>query len=266
MQIVKYKWEDWEPSFVLADNGNTDKLRLLNQEISLKTVKKRCIGFFQAGRHFKCPENREITSGWSCDPCKVMDDYFMCIRCDGRGCINPKQRDSCMKNNYFVYLAAFGQILKVGISYERRLLERLVEQGADFGAKIAMIRDGKNVRIIEQQIKQSLSAVDRVLGDEKHANLFANPNQSAASIYKAILRLRSNNLGCLIAPEIYDMRKYYMLHNVPVIPEKMEIKDSLSIIGKVVAAKGNMLILNSEDSFYSINAHRLIGYDIEKIE
>jgi len=266
LQIVKYRWENWEPFFTIITQGKVNKIRLLEQEISVRTGSKHCIGFFQEGRHFSCPDNKAITNGWYCNSCKAKDDFFLCIKCDGSECINPKQRDCCKANNYYVYLAAFDSILKVGISYEHRLLERLVEQGADFGAKIAFVKDGKKVRNIEQNIKTTLGAVDRMGGDEKHATLFANPNNSAKIIYRAILKLRNNGLDCLINPEIYDMRKYYKLNNVPVKPDKFEITNGMDIKGRIIAAKGNMLVLKNSDNFFLLNAHRMIGFDIENLK
>jgi hypothetical protein len=266
LQIVKYRWENWEPFFTVITEDKMNKIRLMDQDISIRTGNRRCIGFFQDGRHFPCPENKIITYGCYCNSCKARDDFFLCIKCDGNDCINPKQRDCCKENNYYVYLAAFDSVLKVGISYEHRLLERLVEQGADFGAKIAFVKDGKNVRTIEQKIKHTLGAVDRMGGDEKHTTLFANPNNSAKSIYKAILKLRNNGLTCLINPEIYDMRKYYKLQNVPVKPEKFEITSDLDIKGRIIAAKGNMMVLKQSSNFFLLNAHRLIGFDVEYLQ
>ncbi|MEM7819785.1 MAG: DUF2797 domain-containing protein [Candidatus Aenigmatarchaeota archaeon] len=261
MQIIKYKWYDFEPFFILNNNG-LFKMKLFMQDINIKIGKKFCIGFFKDGKYNQCPESREIEYGHHCNECMINDDFFQCIQCDGTICINEKRRNECITNNYFIYLAAFDNILKVGISYEHRIIERLIEQGADFGAKIAFVKDGKNVRIIEQQIKKTLSISDRVRGEEKQAVLFGNPNRSAMAISNAIKKLRNNGMEYLIRPEIYDLRKYYHLENVFSKPKEIKINDDIDISGKVVASKGNILVLMSDDKFYSINAHNLIGRDI----
>jgi len=95
----------------------------------------------------------------------------------------------------------------VGISYERRILERLVEQGADMGAKIGIVQDGKLARIVEQKIRTELNICDRVTGNEKHNMLFGNPNTAAINIFNAYTKLRSNGLSdYLITPEIYNLQ------------------------------------------------------------
>jgi len=242
---------------------NRGKMRLLFQDISLRFGEKRCIGFFKNGKHTPCPNNRKTKYENVCEDCQKEDDFFSCIKCNGSACINLKRREECKENNYYIYLAAFDSLLKVGISYEHRLLERLVEQGADFGAKIALVRDGKNARILEQKMKLFLNAKDRIRGREKHATLFGNPNNAVKKIYEAIDKLK-NNFN-LLEPEIYDLRRYYKLQNVLMNPSILEIKDNLEVIGRIVAAKGNIMIFKNQNEFFSLDANSLIGRNIEKV-
>ena len=263
MQILRYRWENFEPFFILGNGKNRGRMRLLFQDISLRFGEKWCIGFFKNGKYNTCPNNRKTGYENMCEDCQKEDDFFPCIKCSGSACINLKRREECKENNYYIYLAAFDSLLKVGVSYEHRLLERLVEQGADFGAKIALVRDGKNARLLEQQMKLFLGARDRIRGKEKHATLFGNPNMAVATIYKAINKLK-NNFN-LLEPEIYDLRRHYKLQNVSADPNLLEIKDNLEIIGRMVAAKGNILIFKNQNGFFSLDANYLIGRDAEKI-
>ncbi|MFH0832231.1 MAG: DUF2797 domain-containing protein [Candidatus Aenigmatarchaeota archaeon] len=263
MQITGYKWVNWEPFFNLKDGKDFGRMRLFDENVSINLGKKFCVGFFKDGKHHPCPDNREIRHGWNCDDCRVNDDFFQCIRCSGE-CINPKKRSECEKNNYYIYLAAFDSLLKVGISYEHRILERLVEQGADFGAKIAFIRDGREARSVEQKIKNNLTIADRILGSEKHKTLFGNPNVATENITKALVSLKEKKFD-LIKPEIYDMRRFYRLQNVLSDPENISVCDGISISGRVVAAKGNLLVLRNNGSFFSVNAHDIIGREIQSI-
>ena len=260
LQILRYRWDKFEPFFILNDNG---KMRLLGQNISLRFAEKRCIGFFNNGKHNPCPNNSRTEYENMCEDCQKADDFFPCIKCSGLTCLNLKRRGECMKNNYYIYLATFDSLLKVGISYEYRLLERLIEQGADFGARIVLARDGKNARLLEQKMKVFLNAKDRIRGKEKHATLFGNPNNAVAKIYEAINKLK-NNFN-LLEPEIFDLRKYYKLQNVLTDPCILETKDNLEINGRMVAAKGNILIFKNQDKFFSIDANSLVGRNIEKI-
>lgn len=267
MQAIKYKWNlvngNFEPFLFLNDNEEMKRLKLLGESVSMDVGRKTCIGHFSKGRHVKCPGNRAIDRDWNCNECKLNDDFFMCMRCDGSECINTPRRGDCKEEMYFVYLAAFDSILKVGISRERRLIERLIEQGADFGAKIAVVKDGKDVRVVEQEINKYLNIVDRVSGAEKQKKIFGSPNAAVTNISRAIVKLQNNGIKkYMVPPEIYDLREYYHLKNVPYQPRIQWVKDSTKIEGQIVAAKGGILILNSENGFFSVNTHDLIGREI----
>ncbi|MBI2075765.1 MAG: DUF2797 domain-containing protein [Candidatus Aenigmarchaeota archaeon] len=261
MQITKYKWDNWEPHLVLKSGNETRKIRLFGNH-SFVLGQKTCTGFFSGGKSYECPGKRKLDYGQQCNECKIRDLFALCMQCTGEKCINEKRRAECEKENYFIYLAAFDSLLKVGISYEYRFLERLVEQGADFGAKIGRVKDGLAVRDIEQKIMQNLDIVDRVRGAEKHKMLFCNPNTAAANISRAIAALRKDFSQYLIRPEIYDMRSYYRLHNVFLNPSAMAIKDNTELSGEIVAAKGNIFVLRKGGEFFSINAHEIIGREI----
>lgn len=260
MQVIKYKWENWKPVLVCKDNGGFSRISLMGSDISLELGKKKCIGFFKEGTHFDCPNMTEISYGWHCNSCRIEDSFFTCIQCDGSSCLNEDRRNECMKEKYYVYLVAFGTMLKVGVSHERRLLERWVEQGADFGARVVEVTDGKSVRVMEQKIKNHLGITDRLSGKEKQKMIFCDPNVAASNILGAIKKLKGS--FSISRLEIYDMRKHYNLQNVITSPQKVDLSEGMKISGKVVAAKGNILILSSDYDFFSINAHDMIGREI----
>lgn len=259
MQIMKYKWQNFKP-FLVINDGKFSQMPLLMKNIDITLGKRICTGHFKDGKYVPCPENVETGYEHICNACRLNDDFYQCIQCDGATCVNEKRRKECMANNYYIYLATFDDILKVGISFEHRVKERLVEQGADFGAKIGYVKDGQIVRVIEQQISKKLGIVDRVRGEQKHKNLFGDPNKSSKLILNAVQKL--NGMEFLMRPEIYDMRSYYHLHNVLDMPKSIAVKDNLRITGKIVAAKGNILVLRNNDDFLSVNAHALIGREI----
>ncbi len=267
MQVVKYKWlvsrDQAEPFIVVRTEEGLDRIRLLGESVSIKAGKKTCIGYYRDGKHSECPKKMPLESGWYCNECKLNDDFFLCIQCNGSECINVKQRQDCSEQIYYIYLAAFSNILKVGISMERRIIERLVEQGADLGALIALVKDGKEVRLIEQQICKELNIVDRIRGFQKHDLIFGNPNAAAMNILSAIKKLKGNGFDkYMIKPEIHDFRPYYRLHNVFSQPQRIDVADDLSINGNIVAAKGNIIIFENHGTFYSLNSHELIGREL----
>src|SRR3989338_4276885 len=128
MKIIKYKWHRMEPVFYVKGD-NIRRVKAIGAEISADFNTKKCTGFFRKGKHHDC--SNPAVEDRQCKSCQMSDDFFMCVKCTGKECINEKARSGCENNIYSIYLAAFGPVIKVGISHEFRLMERLVEQGAD---------------------------------------------------------------------------------------------------------------------------------------
>jgi hypothetical protein len=275
MQIINYKWkytrgknlqkhhriESWQPEFMISDGTNHFSQKLLNEKISFLLGDKKCIGYFSGGKRTPCPNNKTLFSGNMCSDCQKLDDWFGCIRCSGM-CVNPKQREGCSKNQYHIYLASFDYILKVGMSFDMRFQNRLIEQGADFGTKIVSLKDGMLARQTEQKISKLLDLPDRVTGEAKQGMIFGNPNTASINISRAIKKLRTTDVLVNPEPEIYDFRKYYRLDKIIKKPAKFSVKEGSILDGKIVAAKGNVLVMENNRRYYSFNAHSLVGRNV----
>src|SRR3989344_1997350 len=269
MQFFKYRWEtsglSGEPFLFVRKDAAVGKVRLLDQDIRLKIFEKTCIGHSRKGRHTPCPQSRVVSDERMCRECMLSDDFFMCVKCDGSECINDPQRTNCAKSKYYIYLAAFSNVLKVGISQEYRVLERLIEQGADMGAKIALVQDGKIVREIEQKIRSELGIKDRLRGIEKQKLLFGNPNTSAINIFTAFAKLRKNFGEYLIGPEIYNLQSIYRINSLSEHPKPFSLDYGSSIEGRIVAAKGNILVMRNSEGLHSFDANKMIGFRTEMV-
>ena len=105
--------------------------------------------------------------------------------------------------------------------------------------------------------------------------IFGSPNKAAANIHNAVLKLRMNGLSkyMLYQPEIFDLRKYYGLHNVPYNPRPIQLAEG-ALEGVCIAAKGNVLVFSGSsknslftaagyNDLFSINAHDLVGREVE---
>lgn len=250
MQVIGFKWQNFEPKLIF---DNDKSLPLFNQKLSFRIGKRFCVGYFKNGVRHPCPERREVTHGYQCEICRRLDDSLPCVQCVGF-CRNLKKRAECMRQTYYIYLATFGDILKVGISNEARLKQRLVEQGADFGVKLFKVVDGAVARREEQKIKRILGIVDRVRGDEKHKKL----PSSEIGIEKIKTALEILKKYYSIKQEIFDLRKYYNLK--PIKTQFITIEEGILIKGKVVSVKGNLILMENEN--ISFNAHELIGREL----
>lgn len=259
MIISAFKWKNWEPHLVMEDGNEEIEMPIMNQDVKFTIGRKFCIGYSRNGKGFGCPDSREIESGRQCSICKSLDEAMPCVQCMGM-CTNAKMRKKCMESVYSLYIASFGPLIKVGISHEFRLKQRLVEQGADFGAKIATMQDGRMIRVYEQRIRRFLGITDRVMGKQKHSNLISDPKECIKGINSSIKKLSSSHFSNIIRePEIYDMRAYYNL--VSSLPSFESVDAGMKIDGKVVCVKGNMIVVEN-GSQKCIDGHALIGREI----
>ncbi len=264
MQVTGFKWKkdsgQWQPYFLIS-NGDSHRLPLWSAPLSITLGEKSCIGRYVGGSHVPCPDNAR-TAAMICDKCKEQDDFFFCIECKGDDCKNHKQRGSCEKENYVMYLASFDVLLKVGISREARFYERLIEQGADFGTKIARVKDGMYVRKMEQAVSKYLKCSDRIDGEVKQELLFGDPNASTIAVVKAVAKLKDAHWDFPIQHEIYDFRSYYRLAEIGSKPKKLQIAEGKEVRGRVVATKGNIVVVRNSDGFFSFDARRAVGREI----
>ncbi len=263
MQITGYKWKgngSWNPNLITSDEGKIKFHQLFDKYIKITVGEKTCAGYFTGSKKTVCPNSQILVKGTICDSCKELDQYYKCIECVGI-CINEKNRNNCKESTFYMYFTTFNSLLKVGISQEHRFFERMIEQGAELGIKFSRIKDGKEVRLIEQKIKQLLYCEDRIYGEVKEKNIFGDPNNVIIKVKDALSRLKENNY-VMINTEIYDFRKYYRLNRVKKEPKNLVIDVGTTIEGTVIAAKGNIIILEKDGEFYTANAHRLNSREV----
>lgn len=268
MQVLRMNWFDMKPLFVVSSPEGEKRIPLFGHEFSYDIGAKHCVGFWKGGFQ-PCPDNAIIKYGNKCQLCEQRDDYYRCIQCDGSKCINPEKRADCEKEKFYIYLAAFNSMLKVGISRDTRLLTRLVEQGCDFGAKVFEVPDGMTARQVEQKISSILGITDRLKGEHKFVHLFSNPNQCIANIDNAINRLRLSDVAqYMVVPEIFDLRRYYKLDGIKETPVLLSKIEGRKVCGKISAVKGNLLVLENYGKdigadYVAMNAHDLVGRVLE---
>ena len=256
MHILGYSWRGGSPSIKAFEDGKVEFIQLMGMEMKWKIGKRKCIGYWN-GKYVPCPTG-ETVRGTRCESCQKMDRFFYCIKCDGSKCLNPARRDECASEEYVIYITVFGKILKVGISQEFRKATRWLEQGADFAAEVRYVKDGMLARRMESAISRRLGIADRVRGNEKLAQLMADPNESLSRLRSAIDIL--NGFGKPVV--IHDLRDRYGMENVRGMPEPVHPAEGREIEGKVIAVKGNMMLYESPDGLKCMNLHRLAGREV----
>jgi len=162
-----------------------------------------------------------------------------CAICTGE-CERPLQ--TC-KQEHAIYLAAFApETFKVGVTRSWRLETRLREQGADRGAHLRTVDDGRTARRIEADIATEVG--DRVRVPTKIRGLGQEPVESAwQDLLDGFDPVRS-------------MRFEYGLD----LSERPVAETLVS--GRVRGTKGRVLVLERAGSRYAVDLRNLVGHEL----
>jgi hypothetical protein len=193
---------------------------------------RHCAGVVTDGEHHCCdadeaPHCRDHASTW------------VCARCTGT-CL--KDEMDCFVE-HAVYLAAFApDTFKVGVTKRPRLETRLREQGADRGAHVRTVENGRIAREIEAELAESIP--DRVRTPTKRTGL-ARPVDEAA--WAALL----DDFDPI---ERFDFDYGLDLSEQPV-PETLAS-------GRIRGTKGRLLVLDHAGSVYAVDMRDLVGFEV----
>ena len=224
----------------LTEKGNFKNLLLKpNSNISLKLVRKTCIGYWDVRkrRYERC--DKPINQGTQCTSCKLKDLRNICFSCSGIKCSLPKDLAPTFSTRKFIiYLAQFGKIKKVGVCRKERFLERLLEQGADSGM-ILGVKHCLEARRLEKELSRKYKEV--VSSVEKIDNLFLGEIAFPINLRK----FYSTNL-----------RKISGRRLIPLSPLPQKIS------GRLLLVKGPLLFLKKMDKIYWLNLRELFGWKI----
>jgi hypothetical protein len=204
------------------------------RELSYRLGDRHCAGVVTDDGHRPCdadgvPHCPDHTSTW------------VCARCTGT-CL--KDEMDCF-DDHAIYLAAFApETFKVGVTKAYRLETRLREQGADRGAHIRTVENGRIAREIEAELAAEIT--DRVRVPTKRAGLDRAVDDAA---WRALLDD--------FAPiETFDFDYGLDISERPVA-------ETLAT-GRVRGTKGRLLVLDRGGSTYAVDLRDLVGYEVEE--
>ena len=266
MRFVSLKWnklDEWTPVIFLADNGKNAKsglvsMPLWDSHLEIIIGEKFCSGYSRGAYHYTC-DSKAGASDRKCSSCEKADEWLPCIKCRG-SCINLKKRAACETAPYIVYMAAFGEKVKVGVSNYFRFYERILEQGADFSVRLLEVKDGGHARHLEQKISKATGITDRVRSAFKLRNFISDPNQSAAALSRNIVKIIESGFPVGENTPIYDMRRFYRIFNAKQPFKEADYSNKIS--GSVACVKGSIAILKNSEGLLQVNFRELVGCDV----
>ena len=234
MQLVGYEPSGRGSALVIADEGELERQPLEpGDALSYALGARRCAGVIDDGEHVRC--NRPTTPY-----CEFHTSTWVCARCTGT-CLKPEM--DCYED-HAVYVAAFApDTFKVGVTKRRRLEIRLREQGADRGAHVHTVSNGRIARELEAEIATRL--VDRVRTGPKVAALASRVDESA---WEAVL-------------EEFDVLERFQF-DYGLDLETQPVRETIAS-GTVRGVKGRLLVLKRAGTTYAVDMRDLVGYELE---
>ena len=234
MQLVGYEPSGRGSALVIADEGRLERRPLEpGDSLSYALGSRRCAGVTDDGEHVRC--DRPATPY-----CEFHTSTWVCARCTGT-CLKPEM--DCYED-HAVYVAAFApDTFKVGVTKRRRLEIRLREQGADRGAHVHTVSNGRIARELEAEIATRL--VDRVRTGSKVAALASRVDESA---WEAVL-------------EEFDVLERFQF-DYGLDLETQPVRETIAS-GTVRGVKGRLLVIERAGTTYAVDMRDLVGYELE---
>ncbi|MHA7239968.1 DUF2797 domain-containing protein [Arthrobacter sp. TMS1-12-1] len=137
-----------------------------------------CLGFYRVhGRDdrtwMRCAEQSPAERGYQCGRCFTQDDLRFMHDIHRSG-IAPAGLKRYLDQPHWLYVATFADgSTKVGTASDLRKRARLVEQGAVVAQFVAHARDGRVVRILEDEVTRAVGLPQAVRSATKAASLCA---------------------------------------------------------------------------------------------
>ncbi len=239
MQVVGYRTgvrEGSEPALVVARDGVVERDPLSpGRELAYTLGERRCAGAVDGSDHIRC-------SAPEAPYCEIHDSTWICARCTG-DCLKAEM--DCY-TEHAVYLAAFAPAtFKIGVTGRPDPTVRLREQGADRGAIVRRVGNGRVAREIEAEIAATTPVPDAVRVPSK-IDGFGRPVDDDA--WERLL-------------EGFELEATYEF-DYGLGLDAAPVAETLAT-GTVLGTKGRVLVLERSKGRFAVDMRSLVGYELE---
>jgi len=224
-----------EPALYVARNGVVERESLpAGRELAYTLDERRCAGAIDGTDHLACDDR-------TAPYCAAHDSTWICAKCTGT-CLKAEM--DC-HTDHAVYLAAFAPAtFKVGVTKRPRLRTRLREQGADRGAHVYTVANGRIAREIEADLVEDVPVPDAVRVDEKIRGMARAVDADAWTT--------------LLDPfDVQGRHRFEYGLDLAAAP----VADTVAS-GTVRGTKGRVLVLQRAGSTVAVDMRDLVGYEL----
>jgi hypothetical protein len=238
VQVVGYDTgagRETAAALLVATDGTVEREPLeTGRRLEWSLGERRCAGVIDGSDHLAC-ENAAAPY------CEAHDSTWVCARCTGT-CLKAEM--DCHQQ-HAVYLAAFApKTFKVGVTKLPRLTTRFREQGADRGAHIYTVENGRIAREIESELAADVPIPDAVRVPTKIDGMGRAVDEAAWN-------------GLLSQ---FDVRDTYTF-DYGLGLDSAPVAETLAS-GAVVGTKGRVLVVERDGGTFAVDMRDLVGYEL----
>jgi hypothetical protein len=228
---------DRPAALLVAREGHVEREPLpAGRELTYTLGERRCAGALDGTEHLACEAS-------SAPYCEAHDSTWVCARCTGT-CLKAEM--DCHQE-HAVYLAAFApETFKVGVTRRPRLTTRLREQGADRGAHLFTVANGRIARELEAELAAEVPLPDAVRVATKVEGMAREVDEVAWEELLAAFEGR----------DTYAYGYGLDLESAPVA-------ETLAS-GTVRGTKGRVLVLERSGDAFAVDMRELVGYELRE--
>ncbi|WP_336136771.1 DUF2797 domain-containing protein [Natronomonas amylolytica] len=240
MQVVGYETGEREgtaeAALLVAREGLVEREPLPEgRRLDYTLGERRCAGAIDGTEHIACDAGEAPY-------CEAHDSTWVCARCTG-DCLKAEM--DCYQR-HAVYFAAFApDTFKVGVTKLPRLRTRFREQGADRGAHVYTVENGRIAREIEAELAAEVPIPDAVRVPRKVRGMGRTVDEGA--------------WNRLIAD--FDIKETYAFE-YGLDLDAAPVAETLAS-GTVLGTKGRVLVLERDGGRFAVDMRDLVGHELE---
>jgi len=158
LHALDFYWQGFEPGLTCYDSRENEVSEFDLERVDfVVSQRKSCIGYFDDDdKYILCPRNASVTRFAQCAECSresflPFQDCVFDPKCEGEKC----DLEFC-RREHVLYVAFYDTRVKIGMSSNRRVEKRLIEQGADAYAILGTFPNRKRARDTEKEISNRL--------------------------------------------------------------------------------------------------------------
>ncbi|MBI0582762.1 MAG: DUF2797 domain-containing protein [Methanomassiliicoccus sp.] len=239
--VLSFHWDGFEPHLIAFDRiaRKVDEIPLDGLAMRIG-AERRCVGRFDDAGYHPCPSERRVGRFSTCQPCAgPWIPVQACVfepQCNGDRCDHP---EFCMRK-HLVYLASFGNLIKVGMTSAARLRERAIEQGADAVRPLFECSDRREARALEKETSARFRIPQEIRSARTARGWNRRPSREEMSNVQAHYLKRIARWREPLEAEL-EFLDGYPLHRLPRSPPGVAAVEGLHR-GEVLGIKGRYLL------------------------